>query len=72
MSWDADYQEYSQLKTPEAGKIWCSVKAGTSSDDLCSGLPTAYCSFLESVLSLAPNTVPDYDSYIKMFSCVFK
>jgi hypothetical protein len=72
MSWDADYQEYMRLRTLSSWKRWRSVKADASSDYLCSGLPLVYHSFLHSVLSLAPETVPDYDGYVKMFSRLFE
>lgn len=72
MSWDAEYQDYSVKKTPETLKKWRSVKAKASSDYLCSGLPAAYHSFLHSVLSLAPETTPDYHSYIDLFKTVFE
>ena len=72
MSWDAEYQVYSDKKTPEACQKWRSVKAKASSDYLCSGLPFAYYSFLKSVLSLAPEAAPDYDSYVDIFKSMFE
>jgi len=72
MSWDSEFLEYSNEKTPEARERWHLVKAKATSDYLCSGLPAAYQTFLHLVLSLAPNHAPDYNNYTKIIGCIFK
>jgi len=67
MNWDTDYREYSANKTPEAFDKWHLAKAKASSSYLCSGLPSAYDTFLHSTLSLDPMITPDYEGYIKPF-----
>ncbi len=71
MSWDAEFQEYLNKKTPEAHEKWCFVKAKATSDYLCSALPAPYETFLHLVLSAATDSAPDYDDYSKIFSSTF-
>jgi len=64
MSWDPQYEWYLSQKTPDAREAWHSTKAAISPEEVCSGLPAVYCKFLSSVLSLPPDSTPDYDGYL--------
>jgi len=70
MSWDAEYLEYLDKKTPDAFEKWHSMKVRASPEYICSELPAVYHTFLYSVLSLSSGAPPDYDGYINVLGSI--
>ena len=67
MSWDSQYETYNKEATAESRVEWLAAKLNSSPQELRSGIPNVYHSFLVTVLSLAEDDTPNYEEYIHSF-----